>query len=85
MVTETADCGLLGERMLPSLRHAIKSLVRPGPPDSARAILPTRAEVFFVLVSIHGREMIEREREKKKEKKKLFRSVIHACERDMCV
>ena len=43
---ETADCGLLGERMLPSLRHAAAALARP-----AAAFLPCRADVWVMAVA----------------------------------
>jgi len=45
LVTETIDCGLLGESVLPIVRHARRHLLREG----AR-VIPARARVFFRLV-----------------------------------
>jgi type II protein arginine methyltransferase len=45
LVTETLDCGLLGEGLLPIVRHARRHLLRPG----AR-IIPSSAVISFSLL-----------------------------------
>jgi type II protein arginine methyltransferase len=45
MVSEVVDCGLVGEGILPTLRHARRELVRPG-----GIIMPTRGALFGQLV-----------------------------------
>lgn len=45
LVTETIDCGLLGEGIIPIVRHAREHLLRPRP-----AIIPARAKIFFRLL-----------------------------------
>lgn len=45
VVSEILDCGLLGEGVLPSLRHAYANLLKPG----ARSI-PQSADVYAVLI-----------------------------------
>ncbi|MFY2557167.1 50S ribosomal protein L11 methyltransferase [Corallococcus terminator] len=45
LVTETVDCGLLGEGILPIIRHARQELLK----ESAR-IIPAKARVFFSLL-----------------------------------
>ncbi len=45
LVTETVDCGLLGEGILPIIRHAREQLLREG----AR-IIPAKARVYFSLL-----------------------------------
>lgn len=47
VVSEILDCGLLGEGVLPSLRHAYANLLQPG-----AISVPRSAEVFGVLVEI---------------------------------
>jgi type II protein arginine methyltransferase len=51
LVTETVDCGLLGEQILPTIRHAREHLLK----DDAR-IIPASARVYFTLlesVAVH--------------------------------
>jgi hypothetical protein len=52
IVTETADAGLLGEYMLPTLLHAAKILAAPSAVHSARAasLIPASAVVHAALV-----------------------------------
>ncbi|NBD08495.1 SAM-dependent methyltransferase [Corallococcus sp. Z5C101001] len=45
LVTETVDCGLVGEGLLPIIRHARAELLK----EDAR-IIPARAKVFFSLL-----------------------------------
>lgn len=45
MVSEVVDCGLVGEGILPTLRHARRELVRPG-----GVIMPARGALFGQLV-----------------------------------
>ena len=45
LVTETVDCGLLGEGILPTIAHAREHLLRPG-----ALIVPGRARVLATLV-----------------------------------
>lgn len=45
LVTETVDCGLLGEGILPIIRHARQELLKQGAP-----IIPAKARVFFALL-----------------------------------
>ncbi|MDC0744661.1 50S ribosomal protein L11 methyltransferase [Polyangium mundeleinium] len=45
LVTETVDCGLLGEGILPIVRHAREKLLRPE-----ATIIPGRAKVRFQLL-----------------------------------
>jgi hypothetical protein len=52
IVTETADAGLLGEYMLPTLLHAAKTLATPSPHHLSRAttLIPGSAVVHAALV-----------------------------------
>ena len=52
IVTETADAGLLGEYMLPSLLHAAKTLASPlsGDPSRKATFIPASAVVYAALV-----------------------------------
>lgn len=46
LVTETVDCGLLGEGIIPIVRHAREHLLRPRP-----VIIPARARIIFRLLT----------------------------------
>lgn len=49
LVTETVDCGLLGENILPIIRHAREHLLREG-----ATVIPRGARVFFCLLESKG-------------------------------
>ena len=48
VVTETVDAGLLGESIIPTLRHAWKELLLP-PSDGGR-VIPSGATVYAAVV-----------------------------------
>jgi predicted O-methyltransferase YrrM len=55
IVTETLDCGLLGEGVIPTVRHARANLLKPG-----GAIIPQRARVMAALVESSSLWHLER-------------------------